>query len=109
VETLTASIKGISKEVLESGNKLVRTIFPSEMQGDFYIAPERLLGSFMLFLTGSKEFNIRCRVRAREMGFRLSQYGLIDEHGEEASITELGILEKLGLLSPFAIPAARSI
>jgi len=109
LETTIASIHSMSTEILASGTKLVRTILPSGMQGDFYIAPRRLVGSFTLFLTGSKGFNIKCRARAKEMGFRLSQYGLIDEHGNEVDVTELGILEKLGLLNQFAAPAARSI
>jgi DNA polymerase (family X) len=105
---LIDSIKSLAKEVLANGSKIVRIVLPSELQVDFYIAPERLFGAFQLFLTGSQAFNIRCRSLAKRFGWRLSQYGLLGENGEEIAVGELEILEKLGLLE-FTDPKTRSL
>lgn len=53
--------------------------------------------SGMFFLTGPKEFNIKMRVRAQEMGMMLSQYGLFKD-GEPLKLkSEMAIMEALGL------------
>jgi len=105
---LHASIKAMAEEILASGEKLIRIILPSGIQGDFYIAPERLFGSHTLFLTGSKNFNIVCRETAKRMGWRLSQYGLLNEDGTERAVDEFGILQSLGMLE-FLSPEDRSL
>ena len=105
---LHQSIKAMADEILASGQKLIRIILPSGMQGDFYIAPERLFGSHSLFLTGSKQFNILCRGKAKRYGWRLSQYGLLGENGTEIAVDELEILDALGM-SEYANPATRSL
>jgi len=102
------SIEEMATEVLASGSKLAHVVLPSGMQADFYIAPERLFESHTLFLTGSKYFNIICRSTAKKMGYRLSQYGLLDSDGTEIALTEQSILEALGM-SKFLDPATRSL
>ena len=81
---------------ISSGKKIVR-IMVKEIQIDFYLCSERLFGAHVLFLTGSKGFNIKCRVLAKGLGCRLSQYGLINADGTERAIDEADILEALGL------------
>ena len=107
-ELLQSSISHLAEEILAKGEKLVRILLPSKMQIDFYIASQRLLEAHMLFLTGSKWFNIKTRNVAKSLGFRLSQYGLLDQEGEEIALTEEGILEKLGM-SQYSDPVTRSL
>ena len=71
------------------------------------VSPE-FVESAILHLTGSKMFNIQCRKIARTLGFRLSQYGLLNDSGEKVAKTELEILEVLGMLD-FHNPVTRSI
>jgi len=108
IDKVRDSIMDMSEEVLSSGEKITRSILPSGIQADFYFTEERLLGSYMLFLTGNKDFNIYCRSIAKRLGWRLSQYGLLDKRGMEVSVDEIGILEKLGM-SEYANPSLRSI
>lgn len=105
---LISSIKSLAKEVLANGSKVVRILLDNDLQVDFYVCSDRLFGSFCLFLTGSASFNIKCRSLAKRFGWRLSQYGLLDENGTEVSVDEIGILECLGL-NEFADPVTRSI
>jgi len=112
LELLQKSIKKMSKEVLANGNKILRVIIPIhdmyDIQVDFYFTPERILGSFSLFLTGSKDFNKKSRFAAQRLGMRLSQYGLIGPDGLEVSVNEGDILNILGL-SRFMNPETRSL
>ena len=48
---------------------------------EIYVASEQDWGSQILMWTGSMKFNIRCRARAKALGWKLSQYGLADEYG----------------------------
>jgi DNA polymerase (family X) len=83
-------------EIITKGPKIHRVMI-EDVQIDFYLCPDRLFESYVLFLTGSKWFNIKCRTLAKEVGYRLSQYGLLTADGEEVAITENDILETLGL------------
>lgn len=57
-------------------------------------------GAGLLFLTGSKEFNILCRNKARMLGLTLNQYDLYDSEGNPLGLgrKEAWILEKLELM-----------
>jgi DNA polymerase (family X) len=44
--------------------------------------PERF-GSLLLFVTGSKDHNVRLRELAQKQGLSLSEHGLVDEEGKE--------------------------
>ena len=105
---LQYSINGLADEILASGEKLSHIVLPSGIQTDFYISSERLFEAHTLFLTGSKGFNIRSRAIAKKMGYRLSQYGLLNQDGEEVALSEEEILETLGL-KDFIDPVTRSI
>jgi len=103
--TLIDSIHELGDRVLASGTKLVR-VMVGKIQADFYLCEERLYGSHVLFLTGSKWFNIKCRASAKNMGYRLSQYGLLDGEGKEIAVDENDILEALSL-QRFMNPSTR--
>jgi len=107
-EFLISSIKALAKEVMSDGKKIVRIVTENDVQVDFYITNEKFFDSHVLFLTGSKGFNIKCRSLAKQFGMRLSQYGLVDERGEVVAISEDDILSKIGLMD-FIHPEARSI
>lgn len=69
------------------------------------------LGAMLLFLTGSHEFNIYCRFKAKELGMRLNQYGLwrsSPTDDELVAATEIQILTKLGLQG-YIDPENRSV
>ena len=67
------------------------------VQFNIYVAEEDRWGAMTLFLTGNKVFNVLTRTRAKDMGYKLNQYGLW--LGEELIVarTEELILETLEL------------
>lgn len=72
------------------------------VQIDFEITSLEEFGAALLYFTGSKEFNIGMRARAKELGYKLNQHGLYvyDEYGDSslvASETEEDIFEALVL------------
>lgn len=66
---------------------------------DIRLIPEDEYGAALLYFTGSKEFNIRCRDIAREKEWKLNEYGLWDSDNNRIpnSSSELQILNLLGL------------
>lgn len=109
---ITHIIKSIREDIgvidfLTKGPKIHR-VMVDDVQFDFYLCPNRLFGSHVLFLTGSMQFNITCRILAKNMGCRLSQYGLLTTDGEEVAITENDILETL-CLEQYMDPQNRSL
>ena len=74
---------------------------PDPLQGiqvDLRIVPRDAYGAGLLFFTGSADFNIRCRARAKECGWHLTRYGLQDENGKIiARSMEKDILDALGI------------
>lgn len=64
-------------KVFQSGNHWVRAEY-CEFKVDMRVCKEEEYGAHLLYLTGSKEFNIWIRHRAKMMGFKLNEYGLWD-------------------------------
>jgi DNA polymerase (family 10) len=63
------------------------------------VAPEQY-GAALLYFTGSKEYNVRLRQRALDMGYTLNEYALADKDDKSkvaASRTEEDIYKKLKL------------
>jgi len=110
LEILKSSIKSLAEEVLTDGNKSCRIILKGgiPIQVDFMIVGDDYFDSAVLHSTGSKVFNIKCRVRAKEMGFRLSQYGLLDSEGKKVANTEVDILRAVGLVDHLS-PVRRNL
>ena len=65
------------------------------------------VGAMILFATGSAQFNICMRARAKRMGYCLNQYGLWKDD-EEVSTNEDDILQHLGF-GRFSDPAMREM
>lgn len=106
---LINQIHGLAKEVLADGSRTIRIVGASGIQADFLIVGEDVFESAVLHSTGSKLFNIRCRARAKNRGWKLSQYGLFDNKTlKRLAKTELGILESISM-SRFINPKDRSI
>ncbi len=64
------------KKVLARGPTKASVRLKDEIQVDLRILPENEFGFGLLYFTGSKEHNIRLRIRARERGYMLSEYRL---------------------------------
>lgn len=69
------------------------------IQADLRIVPLKSFGAGLLFFTGSMEFNIRTRIKAKTMGLKLNRYELKDRFTEKniAGKTEKSIFKALGL------------
>jgi DNA polymerase (family X) len=107
-DLLIRSITNQAKEVLSAGKKVVRILTYGDIQCDIYITTEKFFDSHCLFLTGSKYFNIKTRQAAKGLGFRLSQYGLVDQRGEIVALSEEDILNKIGY-GEYLHPEMRSL
>jgi len=98
VELLLEDIKGDvnTRHVLWSGPKKISVMMGGEsdeaLQVDFRIFEPESFGAGLLFLTGSKEFNVDCRIGAKKHGLKLNEYGLWDGENCVASETEEEIL-----------------
>lgn len=83
----------------ERKGTIVRLATHSGIPVDIYYTSEESWGAFQLFLTGSGEYNIMMRAKAKAKGFKLSQYGLFKRDTNEliASKTEEEIYRALKL------------
>ena len=72
---------------------------------ELYYATEETWGAFVLMYTGSKEYNIMMRVKAKGMGLMLNQYGLFKGKELIVSRTEESIFRALGM--PYVEPEKR--
>ncbi len=71
-----------------------------------WIQPPERFGSLLLFVTGSKDHNVRLRELAQRKGLSLSERGLIDEEGNlQTFATEEGVYNALSL--PWIPPELR--
>ncbi len=71
-----------------------------------WIQPPERFGSLLLFVTGSKDHNVRLRELAQRKGLSLSERGLLDEQGSlQTFATEAEVYNALGL--PWIPPELR--
>jgi len=87
------------EQQLARGENKVSFKLGNAMQVDVRILEERSFGAALQYFTGSKEHNIVLRGRAKERGWKLSEYALETIKGSRflAGRTEAEIYEKLGL------------
>jgi len=76
------------------------------LQVDLYFCKPESKGAFMLFLTGSQQYNIWHRSIAKSRGYKLTQYGLWKGRGQLDASTEEAICEEIGI--KFLPPRYRS-
>ncbi len=67
---------------------------------DLLIIKPESWATALLYFTGSQKFNILMRKRAKDLGLRLNEYGLLDSKGDKltnAESTEESVFQMLGL------------
>jgi DNA polymerase (family 10) len=95
-EALEKSIEDIAGRILAKGERKYRFV-TQEIQIDLVVADEESYEPSILYLTGSKWFNVRCRARAKKLGYLLNEYGLWDKDGNLVENNEISILSILGM------------
>lgn len=92
-------MSGVNR-VLASGDTKASILLSSPtVQADLRLVESNAFGSAFLYLTGSREHNIRLRSLARERHRKINEYGLFGPDGTErlAGDTEASIYQALGL------------
>lgn len=103
----SVAIEGFIKTKIALGDKKASFILDSGLQVDIVTAEWESRGAMLLYFTGSQQFNIALRSRAKKMGYTLNQEILMNNHGARVAATEEAILDTLGL--SFIPPTERSI
>jgi len=89
-------------KVMAEGEKKAHIFFgePHNLQIDIIHSEEDDFGAALLYLTGSRDFNIAMRIIAIKRGWSLSQYGLKSKIGGKPYHTsdEFKVFQKLGLV-----------
>lgn len=93
------------QEVLSKGDTRSSVILKSGLQVDLRVVLQQSYGAAMLYFTGSKAHNIVIRKLAKQMDWKVNEYGLFSADDVLAGETETGIYEKLGL--PYIEPELR--
>lgn len=101
IADLKRSLEPVIHKILANGNRKMRFLMKNGMQVDFLFVEPKHFGSAVLHSTGSKNFNITCRARAKNKGWKLNEYGLAEmDTGIVLSTDEKDILTALGLSCP---------
>lgn len=85
------------EKVLAKGSTKATVVLKSGMQADIRVFPLEQWGSGLLYLTGSKTFNIEMRKAAIRKGYKLNEYGLFEGSKRIAGRTEEEVFKKLGM------------
>jgi DNA polymerase (family 10) len=105
-QAVNARARTIADEIIMAGNEKT-SIRCMGQQVDFRFTEPGSFGAMLLYLTGSKEFNIRLRGIAIEKGLKLNEYGLEERAGGGLHTfpDEASLFAYLGL--PFIPPEIR--
>ena len=109
-KTLAEAFTGMDEveKVLAAGATKCSVRLKKGVQVDLRLVEDDAFGAALAYFTGSKQHNVRLRERAIGQGYRLNEYGLFKDDGEEeapqtrgvkpvAAKTEADIYKKLGL------------
>ena len=91
-----AKLDGV-QEVVMRGPARTSVVWEGGLQVDWRIVEPAKFASALLHFTGSKEHNVLLRQRAKDKGWKLSEYGLEGEGAPEAVTEEAELYEALGL------------
>lgn len=84
--------------ILGSGEtKISFVIFPQNLQIDIRFLPEESYGAALLYFTGSKNFNVKMRKKAIEMGYLLNEYGLFKDGEYYKGVNEKEVFKALNM------------
>lgn len=97
-EELNPRLAAIADDVIEEGERRTSIRYRGE-RVDLRFTTPAALGPMLLYLTGSKAFNIKLRDRALLEGLRMNEYGIAgrDGAGLETFPDEASMLAALGL------------
>lgn len=85
------------REVVASGDLKATIITVWGLQVDLYAVPPHLFTSTLHHFTGSKEHNVALRERARQHGWKISEYGIVKPEATLYPDTEEEFFQQLGL------------
>jgi DNA polymerase (family X) len=92
------SAPGVAR-VTNHGETKSSVVFEDGIASDLRVVTKSQFAAALVYFTGSKEHNTHLRGRAREMGFKLNEYGLFKEGSDKplACADEAAIYKRLGL------------
>ncbi len=64
------------ERVLGAGETRASVVLKSGLQVDLRVVPEKSYGAALVYFTGSKEHNVKLRIRAVERGLKINEYGV---------------------------------
>ncbi|MGD0154306.1 MAG: DNA polymerase/3'-5' exonuclease PolX [Thermacetogeniaceae bacterium] len=85
------------REVVAEGDQKATIITVWGLQVDIYVVPPHLFTSTLHHFTGSKEHNVALRERARQHGWKISEYGIVKEETTLYPANEEEFFQMLGL------------
>lgn len=83
------------REVLGKGRTKISVILENGLHADLRLIEDNSFGSALLYFTGSKDHNIKLRLKALEKGYKLSEYGLFKKNNQIAGKTEKEVYSQL--------------
>ncbi len=83
--------------VLAQGETKGSCIFNDRVQVDLRVVPEESFGAALQYFTGSKQHNVHLRTIAKQMGFKISEYGVFKDNIKVAGKKEEDVYSILGL------------
>lgn len=93
------SLQQVSKSIELGTTKASIILKSKDIQVDVRLVNAGEYGAALLYLTGSKEHNIKLRIIARNKGYKLNEYGLFEITTDKkiAGTTESSIYKALGI------------
>lgn len=85
------------KEILAKGETKSSVRTKDDVQVDCRVVEKKSFGAALLYFTGSKNFNIKVRVLAQRLGFKINEYGIFKKDRYIAGKTEEEIFKLLGM------------
>jgi DNA polymerase (family 10) len=85
------------REVVAEGDLKATVITVWGIQADLYVVAPSLFASTWHHFTGSKEHNVALRARARQHGWKISEYGIVKEEETLTPATEEEFFQLIGL------------
>ncbi len=83
--------------ILAQGETKGSCIFNDRIQVDLRVVPEESFGAALQYFTGSKQHNVHLRTIAKQMGYKISEYGVFKEGRKVAGDKEEDVYGILGL------------